>query len=81
MIENHVQLGKPKVHWERFEAEYRADILSLREIAALHPGVSHTSIARKAMASGWKKDLRARIDAKADEIVTRRSVTAAVTAE
>lgn len=70
----------PAIDWERIEAEYRADVLSLREIAALHPGVSHTSIARKAKAEGWQKDLKEKIHKKAEQIVTRRAVTEDVTA-
>lgn len=72
---------KNQIDWERVEAEYRAGVLSLREIAALHDGVNHVAIARRAKKEGWVRDLSDRIQAKADELVTRRTVTADVTAE
>jgi hypothetical protein len=75
------QPKKAAPDWERIEADYRAGILSLREIAAAHPGSNHVAIARKAKASGWTRDLSAKIKAKADELVTKRTVTADVTAK
>ncbi|SIO58358.1 hypothetical protein [Paraburkholderia phenazinium] len=72
---------KPDVDWERVESDYRAGILSLREIAAANPGVNHMAIARRAKREGWTQDLSAKIHAKADELVTRQAVTESVTAE
>ncbi len=72
---------KKIIDWERIECDYRAGILSLREIAASHPGTSHMAIARKAKAQGWTRDLSAKIKAKAEELVTRRAVTKTVTEE
>lgn len=72
---------RPKVDWERIEADYRAAILSLREIAAAHPGTNHVAIARRAKKEGWVRDLTEKIQAKADELVTKSSVTAGVTAK
>ena len=69
------------VDWERIELDYRAGILSLREIAAKHPGTHHVAITRKAKSLGWTRDLAARIKAKADELVTRQAVTKLVTNE
>ena len=65
--------------WERIEADYRAGILSLREIAELNPGTNHVAITRKAKREGWTRDLAGKIKAKADELVTRNAVTPAVT--
>lgn len=73
--------GKPAPDWEKIEADYRAGILSLREIAEAHPGTNHVAIARKAKREGWSRDLSAKIRAKADALVTERTVTADVTAE
>jgi len=70
---------KPAIDWERVEIDYRLNVLSLREIAAAHPGLSHMAIARKAKACGWVRNLAEKIAAKADEIITRESVTAGVT--
>ena len=72
---------RPNVDWERIEADYRAGILSLREIATSHPGTNHVAIARRAKRDGWVRDLSEKIQAKANELVTRSSVTAAVTAK
>lgn len=66
--------------WERIEADYRAGVLSLREIAGANPGINHVAIARRAKKEGWTRDLSAKIQAKADELVTREAVTDAVTA-
>ena len=73
--------SKASVDWERIENDYRAGVLSLREIAEKHPGTNHTAIARKAKSEGWVRDLAARIKSKADDLVTRQSVTKPVTAE
>lgn len=72
---------KPAPDWEKIEADYRAGILSLREIAEAHPGVNHVAITRRAKREGWSRDLSAKIRAKADALVTERTVTADVTAE
>jgi hypothetical protein len=41
------QPKKAAPDWERIEADYRAGLLSVREIAAAH-GVSHTAIQKRA---------------------------------
>jgi hypothetical protein len=66
--------------WERIEADYRAGLLSVREIAAAQ-GVSHVAIGKRAKRDGWERDLNAKIKAKADALVTSRTVTSQVTAE
>lgn len=65
--------------WERIEIEFRAGVLSLREIAAAH-GSNHVAISRRAKKEGWGRDLSARVKARAEEIVTKRAVTADETA-
>ncbi|MDC6133692.1 hypothetical protein PPH41_39115 [Burkholderia gladioli] len=70
---------KEKPDWERIETEYRAGVLSLREIAKAHPGVSHVTIKRRADKEGWTRDLAERIQAKAEELVTKQAVTEDVT--
>lgn len=59
--------------WERIELDYRAGIKSLREIAH-GSGVSHVTISKRAKAQGWTRDLTAKIQAKADELVNKDSV-------
>jgi hypothetical protein len=66
--------------WERIEADYRAGVLSVREIATAN-GVSHTAIQKKAKAKGWEQDLQAKIKAKADSLVAKREVAAEVAAQ
>lgn len=67
------------IDWERIESDYRAGILSLREIADMHPPVNHVAITRRAKKEGWVRNLSARIQAKAEELVTRQAVTDDVT--
>lgn len=74
------QEGKKAPDWERIEADYRAGLLSVREIAAAQ-GVSHVAIGKRAKRDGWERDLNAKIKAKADALVTSRTVTREVTAE
>lgn len=73
---------KPKTppDWERIELDYRAGIKSLRQIGEEH-GISHAAIAKRAKASGWERDLAAKIQAKADTLVTKSAVTKEVTTE
>lgn len=66
--------------WERIETEYRAGILSTREIASAS-GVSHTAINKRAKKDGWVRDLKAKIQAKADELVSRRVVSTEVSSQ
>jgi AcrR family transcriptional regulator len=66
--------------WERIEADYRAGILSTREIASAC-GVSHTAINKRAKKDGWVRDLKAKIQAKADELVSRRMVSTEVSSQ
>ncbi len=74
-------MEKKAPDWEKIEADYRAGVLSLREIADAHPGVNHVAIARRAKRDGWSRDLSAKIRAKADALVTDQAVTADVTAK
>jgi hypothetical protein len=66
--------------WERIEADYRAGLLSVREIAVAQ-GVSHVAIGKRAKRDGWERDLGAKIKAKAEALVTSRTVTKEVTAQ
>ena len=66
--------------WEAIHAEYRAGLLSLREIAAEHH-VSHTAIRKRAACDGWTRDLLARIKARAEGLVARAVVSSEVSTE
>ncbi len=71
---------KPAADWERIESDYRAGLLSVREIGATH-GISHTAINKRAKAEGWDRDLSAKIKAKADALVSKREVSAEVSTQ
>ena len=64
--------SKEKADWERIEVEYRAGMLSLREIAASH-GITEGAIRQYAKGtktrSKWERDLTEKIKVKADEIL------------
>lgn len=66
--------------WERIEQLFRAGLLSVREIAAAC-GVSHTAINKRSKAEGWERDLKAKIKAKADSLVSKREVSNKVSTE
>lgn len=56
--------AKAKTDWEAIEANYRAGILSLREIGRAQ-GVSDTAIRKRAKAEGWERDLTAQVKVRA----------------
>lgn len=60
--------------WEAVERDYRAGLLSVREIGLAH-GVSHTAINKRAKKHGWDRDLKAKIKAKADSLVSKQEVS------
>lgn len=66
--------------WEAIESAYRAGLLSVREIASQH-GVTHTAINKRAKRDGWERDLKAKIKAKAESLVSKREVSRQVSSE
>lgn len=66
--------------WERIELDYRAGIKTLRQIAEEN-GISHVAVNKRAKKDGWERDLSAKINAKADALVTKSMVTSVVTSE
>lgn len=71
---------KQPTDWERIEQLYRAGLLSVREIAATC-GVSHTAINKRAKAGSWDRDLKAKIQAKADSLVSKAEVSKEVSTQ
>lgn len=69
-----------KPDWERIEEDYRAGVLSLREIAADH-GLTHGAINKRAKRDGWERDLSAKIKAKADALVSKLAVSTSVSTD
>ncbi|MGO8756189.1 MAG: hypothetical protein ACLQHK_13275 [Gallionellaceae bacterium] len=75
-IENR-SVGTNTVDWERIEFDYRAGLLTLRDIAAQN-GISHTAIAKRAKRDSWERDLAPRILAKAKALVSKQVVSSEV---
>ena len=66
--------AKTAPDWERIEADYRAGILSLREIATKDGNVTEGAIRKRAKRDNWPRDLKAKIDAKAEDLVRKDAV-------
>lgn len=65
------------VDWAAIELDYRAGIMSLRQIGDTH-GVTHGAITKRAKRDQWDRDLAAKIRAKADALVSRQAVSSSV---
>jgi len=74
------QGAKAAPDWERIEQDYRAGVLSIREIASQH-GITHGAINKRAKSRGWERDVAAKITAKADALVSKRQVSTLVSTE
>lgn len=72
---NPAQPVKAAPDWERIESDYRAGILSLREIAEPFE-ITEGAIRKRAKAKGWSRDLSAKIKARAEELVRKEAVRA-----
>ena len=62
-----------KPDWEAIETAYRAGVMSLREIASQH-GISEGAIRKRAKRDDWSRDLNAKNQQKADDLVRKREV-------
>ena len=69
-----------KPDWEAIESAYRAGVLSVRELAGKY-GISHQAISKRAKKDGWERDLKAKVQAKADALVAKREVARQVATE
>ena len=67
------------IDWESVEIQYRAGIRSLKDIGKEFD-VSDAAIVKRAKRDGWSRDLRAKIQAKADAKVSEALVSAKVSA-
>ena len=61
------------IDWEKIEFDYRAGILSLREIAVTH-GITEGAIRKRAKRDSWDRDLTAKIKSKAESLVRKELV-------
>jgi len=68
---------KPAPDWEKIEADYRAGVKSLRQIADEN-GLTHGAINKRAKRDGWVRDLSAKIKAKAEALVSKHAVSSSV---
>lgn len=64
---------KPVADWFIVEKEYRAGVLSLREIAS-GAGITEGAVRKRAKKDGWSRDLQAKILAKTEEKVRKEAV-------
>ena len=64
-----------KVDWVAIERDFRAGVKTLRQIGEEH-GVSNVAVHKRAKKEGWSRDLAERIRAKAEDLVSRRVVSA-----
>ncbi|WP_424634489.1 hypothetical protein [Enterobacter hormaechei] len=62
-----------KPDWEAIETAYRAGVMSLREIAS-QQGISEGAIRKRAKRDDWSRDLNAKIQQKADDLVRKQEV-------
>jgi hypothetical protein len=74
-----VETKRKVIDWEAVEMQYRAGTRSLKEIGAEF-GVSDAGIIKRAKRDGWARDLKAKIQAKADAKVSASLVSAEVSA-
>lgn len=65
---------KREPDWAAIERDYRADILSLRAIAT-REGITHGAINKRSNRDGWERDHAAKIQAKAESLVSKVAVS------
>lgn len=73
-------MAKLTPDWEKIELEYRAGVLSIREIASNH-GITDTAIRKKAKAQDWVRDIADKVQAKAEKLVHAAEVRSKVRTE
>ena len=64
---------RKQTDWESIERDYRAGVLSIREVAKLHE-VSDTAIRKKAKAERWERDLTDKVNEKVRSELVRSEV-------
>ncbi len=73
-------MTRKQIDWEALEIQYRAGIRSLKDIGSEF-GVSDAAIIKRAKRDNWSRDLRAKIQARADAKVSASLVRAEVSAQ
>ncbi|MCY1230660.1 hypothetical protein D9M72_430800 [compost metagenome] len=77
MARTMIEPAKTGIAWPSIEADYRAGIKSLRQIAS-QQGVSEGAIRKRAKKEDWQRDLAAKIQAKAEALVRNEAVRSEV---
>ena len=67
------------IDWAGLELQYRAGVKPLRLIGKQF-GCSHAAITKRAKRDGWQRDLKAKVHARADELVAKAVVSKQVSA-
>ena len=73
-------MTRPAIDWEAVEREYRAGVKTLRQIADEF-GVSNPAIVKRAKRDEWARNLAAKIQAKAESLVSKQEVSKEVSKE
>ena len=73
-------MTRKQIDWEALEIQYRAGIRSLKDIGSEF-GVSDAAIIKRAKRDNWSRDLKAKIQARADAKVSASLVRAEVSAQ
>jgi len=67
---------KPAPDWEKIEADYRAGVLSIPEIAKRHgDGITHQAVYKKAKDKGWKRDLTKKVQNRTKQKLVEAAAT------
>lgn len=74
------QTDKATPDWERIESDYRAGLLSVREIASPQ-GITEGAVRKRAKRDAWSRDLAGKIKSKSDELVRKDVVRSTVRTE
>lgn len=69
-----------RTDWEAIESAYRAGVMSIREIASQYE-ITHQAISKRAKKEGWERDLKAKVKARAENLVAKREVASLVATE
>ena len=72
-------LPKKEPDWLVIEADYRAGVKTLRQIAE-EQGITHGAINKRAKRDDWTRSLSGKIKAKADALVSKEAVSTEVSA-
>ena len=70
-------MSAKEIDWESLSLDYRAGVMSLREIATKY-GITHGAVNKRAKRDGWVRDLAPLVQARAKELVSKATVSSEV---